>query len=244
MGTAFTYQGRLNDLGSPATGTYDLTLSVYASSEGGVAIAGPVIRDDVLVSGGLFAAPVDFGPGVFDGEARWMEIGVRDGAASGPFTTLSPRQELKPVPYALTTSSVVSGTIDNTTIGENIPSSGIFTTLLTGTLALEQTQQLTLQNGDTIQLTSSYIVVGTDQPSTVTLGPPAIEAGTTPGQVLILQAGSLVQVVILDDRPTYQPGSLVHVTGNQGFGFLVDSGNNATMGIFIWDGQFWRQIPG
>ena len=31
QGTAFTYQGRLNDGGSPATGNYDLTFALYNS---------------------------------------------------------------------------------------------------------------------------------------------------------------------------------------------------------------------
>ena len=32
QGTAFTYQGRLNDAGGPATGIYDLRFAIYSSS--------------------------------------------------------------------------------------------------------------------------------------------------------------------------------------------------------------------
>jgi hypothetical protein len=38
---------------------------------------------------------------VFTGQLRWLQTGVRPGASLGAFTTLSPRQPLLPVPYAL-----------------------------------------------------------------------------------------------------------------------------------------------
>jgi len=34
QGTAFTYEGRLNDNGSPATGSYDLTFALFSVSSG------------------------------------------------------------------------------------------------------------------------------------------------------------------------------------------------------------------
>jgi hypothetical protein len=36
QGTAFTYQGQLNDGGSPANGSYDLTFTVHSTNLGGV----------------------------------------------------------------------------------------------------------------------------------------------------------------------------------------------------------------
>jgi hypothetical protein len=44
---------------------------------------------------------LDFGSGAFNGDARWLEIGVRPGASTGAYTTLDSRQELTPAPYAL-----------------------------------------------------------------------------------------------------------------------------------------------
>ena len=35
QGTAFTYQGRLNDGGAPANGTYDLTFALFDEATGG-----------------------------------------------------------------------------------------------------------------------------------------------------------------------------------------------------------------
>jgi hypothetical protein len=56
---------------------------------------------NVPVSEGLFTVPLDFGAGVFTGDARWLEIGVRPGLSSGAYTLLSPRQALTATPYAL-----------------------------------------------------------------------------------------------------------------------------------------------
>ena len=47
QGTAFTYQGQLQNNGSPASGTYNLTFSLFNTNTGGVAIAGPVTNNAV-----------------------------------------------------------------------------------------------------------------------------------------------------------------------------------------------------
>ena len=63
IGTAFTYQGRLADNGSPASGNYDLRFSVWDSAVGGLQVGGSVVVSPVSVSGGLFTVPLDFGAG-------------------------------------------------------------------------------------------------------------------------------------------------------------------------------------
>ncbi|HEU5125484.1 MAG TPA: tail fiber domain-containing protein [Verrucomicrobiae bacterium] len=106
---AFTYQGRLNEGANPAAGIYDFRFAIYDSiGSPGNLIAGPLTNSSVGVSDGLFTTTLDFGPGVFTGENRWLEIGVRTNG-NGAFFTLSPRQSLTPVPYAITAGSVVSG---------------------------------------------------------------------------------------------------------------------------------------
>ena len=99
LGTAFTYQGRLTDGGQPANGTYDLKFILYDDTSAGSAVAGPITNSPVAVTNGLFTVALDFGEGVFTGDARWLEIAVRTG--TNDFTVLSPRQELTPTPYAL-----------------------------------------------------------------------------------------------------------------------------------------------
>ena len=87
QGTAFTYQGRLNAAGAPANGSYDLAFTLFNVGSGGSAVAGPLTNSAAAVSNGLFTVTLDFGSGVFDGTARWLEIAVRTNGASG-FVTL------------------------------------------------------------------------------------------------------------------------------------------------------------
>jgi hypothetical protein len=100
QGTAFTYQGRLTANGSAANGNFDLTFLLFNISNGGSAVAGPMTNTAVAVSNGVFTATVDFGAGVFAGGSNWLEIAVRTNG-SDPFTTLTPRQQLTPSPYAI-----------------------------------------------------------------------------------------------------------------------------------------------
>jgi hypothetical protein len=105
MGTAFTYQGRLTDGANPANGSYDLLFRLYDTATAGNAVGAAVQVAPAAVSNGLFTVTLDFGPGVFQGDARWLEIGVRP-YKSGitifvPYTTLTPRQTLTAAPYAL-----------------------------------------------------------------------------------------------------------------------------------------------
>jgi len=116
QGTAFSYQGQINDGANPATGIYDLRFTIYDSTNSpGVLIAGPVTNAAVTVSNGLFTVTLDFGSGVFAGANRWLDIAVcTNGAAS--FTALAPRQPVLPTPYAVYAGSAasavgVSGTI-------------------------------------------------------------------------------------------------------------------------------------
>ena len=111
QGTAFTYQGRLNSGANPATGIYDLRFTIYDAAGGGNA-GGVLTNAAASVTNGLFTATLDFGSGVFDGNARWLEIAVRtNGAAS--FTPLTPRQPVTPAPYAILagTAGGLAGTL-------------------------------------------------------------------------------------------------------------------------------------
>src|SRR5260370_9892095 len=77
QGTAFTYQGRLNDNGSPAAGSYDLLLTIYDSAANpGTVIAGPQTNAATAVTEGLFTITVAFGASVFTGPPRCLELRV------------------------------------------------------------------------------------------------------------------------------------------------------------------------
>jgi hypothetical protein len=100
QGTAFNYQGRLNDTGAPANGTYDFCFTIYDAITNGDQIVAPLTNSAVAVSNGLFSVTLDFGPGIFTGNNYWLDIGVRAVGATN-FATLSPRQPVLPVPYAV-----------------------------------------------------------------------------------------------------------------------------------------------
>ena len=114
MGTAFTYQGRLVDANSPADGFYDFYFWLYDDPNTlGNPVASIIVIEDLKVADGYFIAELDFGPdlNIFNGDARWLEIGVRAGNSNdvNDFVTLSPRQEVKPTPYALYAASGTPG---------------------------------------------------------------------------------------------------------------------------------------
>lgn len=107
QGTAFTYQGRLNDGANPANGNYDLRFTIYDSTNNpGTIIAGPLTNAPSTVSNGLFTVTLDFGAGVFTGNPRWLEIGVRTNGSVSAYSVLSPRQALAASPYAITAGNV------------------------------------------------------------------------------------------------------------------------------------------
>jgi len=98
--SAISYQGRLLSLGVPANGVYDLSFSLYDSSTDGQQIGSSITNSTLAVSNGLFNVLLDFGVDAFNGNGRWLEIGVRSGTSE--FAILSPRQPLAPAPYAIT----------------------------------------------------------------------------------------------------------------------------------------------
>ena len=113
QGTAFTYQGQLQNNGSPANGLYDLKLLLFDASVGGNTVAGPVTNTAVAVTNGLFTTIIDFGPGVFTGGSNWLHIGVRTNGSSA-FTGLLPNQQLTPTPYAIYAESANAAALSGT----------------------------------------------------------------------------------------------------------------------------------
>jgi hypothetical protein len=120
MGTAITYQGRLNDGGHPANNLYDLTFTLHDDPVNVASVGTYIILPAVPVTNGLFTVQLnangEFGPSAFTGQARWLQIGVRTNSANNAFnnfTFLAPRQPLTPAPCALFASNATQAATAN-----------------------------------------------------------------------------------------------------------------------------------
>ncbi len=101
LGSGFTYQGQLKELGQPASGLYDLQVCLFDSASNPIPIQCAQDFNDVPVEAGLFAITLDFGSAPFSGQQRFLELRVRPGASVSGYTVLAPRQVIRPAPEAL-----------------------------------------------------------------------------------------------------------------------------------------------
>lgn len=165
LGTAFTYQGRLNDGGGPASGSYDVQFKLFDAASGGSQVGSTVTLTSVAVANGLFTVGLDFGA-AFTGSKRWLEIGVRL-AGGGAFAVLTPRQELTPSPnatFASLAGSVAPGAVgtaqlaDGGVTGAKIASGAVVRSLNAQTdgVTLAGTNGLSVSQGaGTVTVTSN-----------------------------------------------------------------------------------------
>ena len=136
QGTAFSYNGRLNDGGTPANGSYDLRFSLCDAANNGSTI-GSLTNTATGVSNGLFAVTLDFG-GAFNGSNYWLELAARTNGG-GAFTVLNPRQPVLPVPYAIYAAN--AGSAATASVADAVPAGNI-----TGILAPSQLPDVVLTN--------------------------------------------------------------------------------------------------
>jgi hypothetical protein len=90
--TTITYQGRLDQNGEPASGTFGASFRLFTSDMTGSQVGATLART-VLVSEGLFQADLDFGVQAYE-TPLWLEIAVNG-------MTLTPRQRIAAAPFAL-----------------------------------------------------------------------------------------------------------------------------------------------
>ena len=120
-GTAFTYQGRLDQNGAPANGLFDLKFELYDAAADGNPVGIPVELAAQPITGGLFTTELDFsGPAVFDGTAYWMEISART-AGAPDYLAVPGRVPVRPAPYAihaLSAGAVKDGAITESSLAD------------------------------------------------------------------------------------------------------------------------------
>jgi len=158
QGTAFTYQGRLNDGVNPANGVYDFQFAVYDAGANGNQIGGLLTNSATIVSNGLFTVTLDFGPGIFTGADRFLETAVRTNG-SDAFTALAPRRQFTPSPYAIfaggANAAGLTGTIPPTSIGNGTITSS----------QLASSIGLWTQAGANIFYSGGFVGIGTNNPN-------------------------------------------------------------------------------
>jgi hypothetical protein len=185
QGTAFTYQGRLNTGSNPANGSYNLTFTLFTTGSGGSAAAGPVTNSATAVSNGLFTVTLNFGNGLFNGTAYWLEIGVATNGSTS-FQTLSPRQFLTPTPYAIYGENAGTAVLANSVASGSVSSSQL------NTLAPPSSGQVLEFNGSSLIWTTPGTALsawGLSGNAGTTAGVNFL--GTTDNQPLELKVGGL-----------------------------------------------------
>ena len=186
QGTAFTYQGQLSTSNAPANGSYDLTFALFNASSVGTQAGTTITNAGVSVTDGLFTVMLDFG-NQFKGAPCWLEIGVRSNG-SGNFTTLSPRQQLMPMPYAImaNTASNLLGTLPAAQLTGTMGNSQLANNSITvtagtglnggGTVPLGGST--TLSNAGVLSVTGNADITASTLNGVVTLGDNATSANT------------------------------------------------------------------
>lgn len=132
--TAFKYQGKLNDGGTAASGSYLLQFRLFDAPSGGTQIGSTISDLNVNVVDGIFAAQLDFGTSPFTGAGRYLEISVRRNAGDS-YTTLFPREQITSSPYSVRTLSAQQADFATNAGNANTANSAITATSFTGNLA-------------------------------------------------------------------------------------------------------------
>jgi len=159
-GAAFTFQGQLEQSGSPVTDNCDIELGLFDVDTGGIAIATESFLK-VAVVNGLFTVRPDFGANGFDGSARYLEVRV-DCGGSGT-VTLAPRHEITPTPESLFSKSTDGLVVDGTgQVGIGTGTPGARLTISRPTQAADY--QLEIRNEGSIQQPSFDGIAFTQEP--------------------------------------------------------------------------------
>ncbi len=116
--TRVTYQGRLDQSGSPYTGNADMRFQMFDAATGGATVGPSVVRNAVPVTDGLFQVELDFGAEAFSKTPLWLQIVVEG-------KELAPRQPITAAPVAIQALNATNaGDIDGVSAGFGLSGGG------------------------------------------------------------------------------------------------------------------------
>lgn len=120
-----TYQGRVDNAGTPANEPYDVAFTIYAEPTGGLPIVFGQEKTNIPVINGVFTAGFDFGYAPWESlENRWLEIAVRPTGSTESYTTLTPRQRIAAAPRALFANKAAFATTAENVTALDLPGRG------------------------------------------------------------------------------------------------------------------------
>ena len=220
--TAFTYQGKLNESGVAAGGSFQMQFALF-DSLGGAGQVGSTIADvPVVVTQGIFSVGLDFGSSALSGANRWLEIAVRRNSGES-YSTLSPREQLNSSPYSVRTLSAASADIalDSQKLGGVAASQ--FVTMTNGGNTF-------IQNGIAQQPTANFNISGNGTAGSLTANGPASFAGVaSPGSAPAGQGRVYFDSATNKLKVSESGGAFVNLVGATGV-----SGSGTTNTIPLW----------
>ncbi|WP_395377230.1 beta strand repeat-containing protein [Marinicella sp. W31] len=249
LGTEFTYQGELkliqgfNGIVVPANAQYDLTFTLFDALNNGAQVGSTIQLNDVDVQQGIFTVELDFGISPFSGDQLWLDIAIRDAAATGAFAGLAPRQKLTATPYALHAEFIAAGRVGSDEVDSaevqlrivGVCSAGTFMTAVNedGTVVCaddsdDQTLSLTgsnlsISSGNSVDLST----VSGDNEETNELNTAVALTGTT---LNVTDAGGTLSadlaVIDTDDQTLTLTGSNLSISDGNSVDLGTLSGDN------------------
>jgi len=215
QGTAFDYQGALNNAGKMVTGLCDFRFTVYDSTNlPGNTMAGPLTNSAVLVSNGVFNTTLDFGAVAFTGCDRYLQVDLRTNSKTA-FISLSPRQRFMSLPYAImaNTASNLIGTLPVTQLPVSVLTNGGSQALLTGHFYGQFAGDASgLTNLNASQITSGTLPLSQLPPEAVTLPANTVKvmsSGLTFSNLWMASANALPGDTIIVAGGNYAEGNHV-----------------------------------
>lgn len=195
---AFTYQGRLTDGSSAASGTYQMQFTLFGSPGGSDQIGSPIIVNPVSVAtGGIFTVQLDFSPATpfATGADRWLEIAVRKTSDPPGFTTLTPRQQIRSSPFSIRTvsagaadslsaSCVLCVTDSHISSIDGSKVTGTVANATNATTAGNVTGVVAIANGGTGSSTKNFVDLSTTQVVGGTKSFTGLDFGSPPSGIL------------------------------------------------------------